>query len=103
MQKNNSFSYLHFDFKQLQTNANQIVTQNLKDFPPETLRKYGLTAKGPDDFLTDIIDLNPEKAAEALKEMVLHKRNPDLSEYEVLDIIRERGLKNTADYIHTLL
>ena len=59
--------------------------------------------KTADDFLTDIIDLNVETAIEAFKEMVLHKKNPDLDEYEVLDRLRKSGLKDTADYLHSLL
>jgi hypothetical protein len=57
----------------------------------------------PDDFLTDIIDLNTEIAIEAFKEMVLNKKNPELDEYEVLNCLRKNGLKDTADYLHALL
>ena len=35
---------------------------NLKDFPSEILDLYGIKAKFPDDFLTDIIDLDAEIA-----------------------------------------
>ncbi len=37
----------------VKTNANIIVTNNLKDFPDEYLSTFGLSAKGADDFLTD--------------------------------------------------
>src|SRR5690606_24098602 len=42
----------------IKTNANVIVTNNLKDFPASYLSSFGITAKTVDDFLTDIIDLN---------------------------------------------
>ena len=42
----------------IKTNANIIVTNNIKDFPIEYLSSFGLSAKTADDFLTDIIDLN---------------------------------------------
>ncbi|SFN30358.1 MULTISPECIES: PIN domain-containing protein [Salegentibacter] len=87
----------------IKTNANVIVTNNIKDFPKEYLASFGLSAKTADDFLTDIIDLNPEQAVEAFKEMVLNRRNPDLNEFEVLDILRNRGLKDTADFLHSQL
>lgn len=87
----------------IKTNANVIVTNNIKDFPEEYLNSFGLSAKTADDFLTDIIDLNPDKAVEAFKEMVLYRRNPDLNEFEVLDILRNRGLKDTADFLHSQL
>lgn len=87
----------------IKTNANIIVTNNLKDFPKEYLATFGLSAKSPDNFLTDIIDLNPDTATKAFKELVLNRRNPDLDEFEVLDIMRKQGLKNAADYLHSQL
>lgn len=87
----------------IKTNANLIITNNLKDFPDKYLASYGLKAKSPDDFLTNIIDLNPNLALKAFKKLVLNKRNPPYDEFEVLGILRNNGLKNTADYLHSLL
>ena len=87
----------------IKTNANLIVTNNLKDFPDKTLNKYGLSVKSADDFLTDIVDLNPEKAVEAFRELVLYRRDPELDEYEVLDALRNNGLESTASYLHSLI
>lgn len=87
----------------IKTNANVIVTNNIKDFPKDYLLSFGLSAKTADDFLTDIIDLNPERATKAFKEMVLYRRKPDLDEFEVLDRLRNRGLKDTADFLHSQL
>ena len=87
----------------IKTNANVIVTNNLKDFPLEVLEPLGISAKSADDFLTDIIDLNPEKAIQAFRKMVMNRRDPDLDEYEVLAALRNNGLKDTADYLHALL
>ncbi|TZF85615.1 PIN domain-containing protein (plasmid) [Pedobacter sp. BS3] len=87
----------------IKINANVIVTNNLKDFPEEYLDSFGLKVKSADDFLTDIIDLNHEQAVTAFKEMVLHKKNPELDEYQVLDMLRKSGLNDTANYLHTLL
>lgn len=75
----------------IKTNANLIVTNNLKDFPEEYLKSFGLSAKSEDDFLTDIIDLDHEKAVEAFKEMVLYKKNPKQDEHEVLDMMKKVG------------
>jgi len=87
----------------IKTNANIIVTNNLKDFPEDYLSRFGLSAKSADDFITDIIDLNHDKAVKAFKKLVLNRRNPDLDEYEVLDILRKNGLKESADYLHSLI
>lgn len=87
----------------IKTNANLIITNNLKDFPQEYLASFGLKAKAPDDFFTDIIDLSHELSVEAFKKLVLNKKNPPYNEFDVLDIFRNNGLKNTADYLHALL
>jgi len=87
----------------IKTNANVIVSNNLKDFPTEYLNRFGLSAKTADDFLTDTIDLNPEKAKSSFNKLVSHKRNPPLTEYEVLDRYRSLDLKDTANYLHSLL
>lgn len=87
----------------IKTNANLIVTNNIKDFPEAYLQSFGLSAKTADDFLTDIIDLNQEQAIAAFKEMVLNKKNPKMDEFDVLNQLRNAGLKDTANYLHTLL
>ena len=87
----------------IKTNANIIVTNNLKDFPEEYLDSFGLKAKSADDFLTDIIDLNANIAIKAFREMVLNKRNPAMDVYQVLDSLRKVGLEDTANYLHALL
>jgi predicted nucleic acid-binding protein len=87
----------------IKTNANVIVTNNLKDFPVDFLASFGLVAKSADDFIADLIDLNHEKAVEAFRKLVLNRRNPDLDEYQVLDNLRKNGLINSADYLHSLL
>ena len=87
----------------IKTNANLIVTNNIKDFPEQYLQSFSLNAKTADDFLTDIIDLNQEQAIAAFKEMVLNKKNPKQDEFEVLNQLRNAGLKDTANYLHALL
>lgn len=87
----------------IKTNANLIITNNLKDFPEEYLSSFGLKAKCADDFLTDIIDLNQEVSIQAFRKLVLNKKNPPLDEYEILDILRKNNLKDTANYLHALL
>lgn len=87
----------------IKTNANVIVTNNLKDFPADYLATYGLSAKSADDFITDTIDLNQELAVKAFITLVQNKRNPDLDQYEVLDRYRKIGLVDSANYLHSLI
>lgn len=87
----------------IKADANLIITNNLKDFPEDYLASFGLKAKAPDDFFTDIIDLNRELSVFAFRKLVLNKKNPPYDEYEVLDILRNNGLKDTANCIHALI
>jgi len=87
----------------IKVNASVIVTNNIKDFPDAVLEVYGIEARTADDFLADIIDLNPEIALEAFMSMVMIKENPPLDEYQVLDHMRKIGLKEAADAIHQRL
>ncbi len=85
------------------TNADLIITNNLKDFPRKYLASFGLKAKIPDDFFTDIIDLNHKLSVLAFRKLVLNKKKPAYNEYDVLDIFRNNGLKDTANYLHGLI
>jgi hypothetical protein len=87
----------------IKTNANLIITNNLKHFPIEYLSAFGLSVKAADDFFTDIIDLNQETSINAFRDLVLNKKNPPLDEYQVLDIFRKNGLIDTANFIHALI
>lgn len=87
----------------IKTNANLIVTNNLKDFPEDYLTSFGLSVKNADDFFTDIIDLNHDTSVRAFRDLVLMKKNPPYDKYEVLDIFRNNGLSDTADYLHALI
>ena len=87
----------------IKTNADLIITNNLKDFPEAYLRSFGLKTKTPDDFFTDIIDLNHDLSVQAFKKLVLNKKRPPYNEYEVLDIFRNNGLTDTANYLHALI
>ncbi|EAY28889.1 conserved hypothetical protein [Microscilla marina ATCC 23134] len=85
----------------IKTNANLIVTNNIKDFPNDYLATFGLVAKSADDFITDTIDLNPDKAVQAFLKLVSGKRNPPMDAYQVLDNFRKVGLTQSADYLHS--
>ncbi len=87
----------------IKINANIIVTNNLKDFPVEYLQSFSLNVKTADDFLTDIIDLNPDQAVAAFKEMVMNKKNPKQDEFAVLNQLRNVGMRDTANYLHAIL
>lgn len=85
------------------TNADLIVTNNLKDFPSNYLENFGLIAKSADDFLADTIDLNQDLAIQSFRKLVMNRKNPDLDEFQVLEALKRNGLRDTANYLHALL
>ncbi|CAN5575813.1 hypothetical protein BH23BAC1_BH23BAC1_11520 [soil metagenome] len=85
----------------IKTNANIIVTNNLKHFPEEYLATFGLSAKDADNIITDTIDLNVNRAVEAFRMLVLNKTKPEVDEFEVLEMFRNNGLNQAADYLHS--
>ena len=87
----------------IKINANLIITNNLKDFPQDYLASFGIKAKCPDDFFTDIIDINPQLSLLAFRKLVLNKKNPPFDAHEILDIFKSNGLIDTADYCHSLI
>ena len=87
----------------IKAKANVIVTNNLKDFPEEMLSQFGIAAISADDFLVDTIDLNPDVAIGAFRNLVLGRRNPDLDEYQVIERLKNAGLRKTADYLRALI
>ena len=67
----------------IKSDANLIVTNNLRHFDNDYLARFGLCAKNADNFITDTIDLNTKLAKEAFMTMVAHRTNPSLDEYEI--------------------
>jgi hypothetical protein len=45
-----------------------IVMYNQKDFPEECLRPFGITAKHPDQFMSNLFDLSPPTVAEVVRD-----------------------------------
>ncbi len=57
--------------------ADTLVTFNLRDFPRESVNAHGLRVQAPDDFLLDLIDLEPSLVIRALgRQSARHKREP---------------------------
>lgn len=62
--------------------ANAIITNNIKDFPPFCLEDYGILCQTPDEFLGHQFDLNPPLVMERLDQQaaVIHHTRTDLIE-----------------------
>lgn len=83
----------------LKTKADVIVTDNVKDFPPERLRAFGLDARAADEFVADTIMLDEGRAVPALRRMRDRFRKPDLTPDALLLRMEAVGLTETADVL----
>lgn len=80
----------------IHTNAQVLVTDNLKDFPPDELGKFGVELKSSDEFISDTITLHEQTAFGALKTMRVGYQNPALSTGKIIQFAESRGLMTTA-------
>ena len=80
----------------IHSGASLIVTFNLKDFPAETLRPYNLTAQHPDDFILDLLDLQPALVCQAVANQRRTLKNPPKTVDEYLDTLLKQGLTQTV-------
>ncbi len=76
--------------------AQLIITDNLKDFPEDTLSEFAIEAIDADEFLSRTFDLYPEAAIEALKMMRQSYRNPPFSQSEFVFDLTAKGLPKLA-------
>lgn len=73
-----------------------IMTQNLQDFPPDTLKRYGIEAQHPDDFLVSHLNLAPGIFCGAVRKVRARLKNPPYSVDDYLATLTRQGLVVTA-------
>ena len=76
-----------------------IVTENVKDFPSSTLASLNLEAKTADEFIADAVDLDPNLAIGALRDMRQRLKNPNLTSNEMLARMESVGLASAASVL----
>lgn len=76
----------------IRAGADLIVTFNLKDFPEEALKPYGIEAQHPDDFLTFQMGLAPNVVCAAAKRHRASLINPRKGVEEYLATLEAQGL-----------
>ena len=82
--------------------AQAIVTFNLKDFPADKLAPHGLEALHPDDFIVDLLDLDPGAVYGAVQRQSAALKNPRMSVVEVLARLEEQGLARSVAKLRDL-
>lgn len=84
-------------------NAAAIVTDNVKHFQIEALDRWELHAISSDDFLLDVLDLNPSMVLSSLIEMVGRRKNPPVTVEEILVALESANVPRFAREVGAIL
>jgi predicted nucleic acid-binding protein len=76
--------------------AHAIVTDNVKDFPPEALAPYGIELMTADDFLVNQFHLDPDNVIAKLEAQANKKRSTRM---DLLQLLETRGAPNFAQIV----
>lgn len=77
-------------------NAEVIVTANLKDFPGECIAEFDVEVLHPDEFISELFDLNHALALQAVAEQRANMKKPPKSVDEYLEALLRQGLPMTV-------
>lgn len=83
----------------IRSQSSVILTFNLKDFPEAELEKYDVEAQHPDEFISDLIDLNAARVLAAIAKHRQSLKNPPKSSKEYLDTLLQQGLPETVSQL----
>lgn len=72
-------------------NAEVIVTSNLRDFPEDALKPYGIEAQSPDEFLENLFDLDPDGMTRIIVEQARDLNSPQMTVDDVLRAIGQHA------------
>ncbi|PSF37058.1 PIN domain-containing protein [Aphanothece hegewaldii CCALA 016] len=87
----------------IQTQADFIVTFNLKDFPDSVLDLYEIEAIHPDEFIIELIERDSKTVAQAAEKQRSTLKNPPLTRDRYLEILKQQGLPKTVNLLTDLL
>lgn len=80
----------------IRAKAEVIVTLNQKDFPAAALAEFDIEALHPDEFISDLFDLNHALALEAVRRQRHSLRHPPMSVDDFLKMLLKQGLPMTV-------
>lgn len=83
----------------IRTGASAIITFNLKDFPEKALKPHGIDAISPDEFILDVIGLEPEAVLDSAQKTWMRLKNPPLTWEAHLKSLSRCGLVSTAKWL----
>ncbi|HHR5882922.1 TPA: PIN domain-containing protein [Providencia alcalifaciens] len=80
----------------IKCHAKIIVTLNLKDFPKESMDQLEIEALHPDEFISDLFDLNHALALSAVRRQRLSLTKPEININEYFATLLRQGLPMTV-------
>ena len=80
----------------IEAQAQVIVTNNLRDFPANTLEPFGLEAQQPDDFILRIIAQDPLAVRDTVETHQQALKNPPKTPSEYLTTLSNQNLPKTV-------
>lgn len=80
----------------IKCHAKIIVTLNLKDFPKESMDQLEIEALHPDEFISDLFDLNHALALSAVRRQRLSLTKPEININEYFAALLRQGLPMTV-------
>lgn len=83
--------------------ADAIVTFNLKDFPTDYVRQFGIEVLHPDDFVMNQVDLNQVACLAAIKAMRAGWNSPAYTAMQLVEFYARIGLTQTSDFLRSAI
>ena len=83
----------------IRTQAQAVVTENLRDFPEAVLIGFGLEARCADGFIADTIALDEGRAIAAIRKMRERLRKPELGPEDLIRSLEANSLVETASIL----
>jgi hypothetical protein len=83
----------------IRAGAEHIITENLKDFPANTLEPLGIEAVSADDFLSSTFELYPAEGVATLRAMRIDYKNPPFTPAEFIFDLQAKGMPKLASLL----
>lgn len=82
--------------------ADVIITSNVKDFPESILSNYDIGVQSPDEFISNLINLNRKKCLKALENQIKSLNHPPKTREEVLKTLANFDLIKSVDLLKNI-
>ena len=83
----------------IQSNSKWIVTANLKDFPNDYLKEFGVEAISADNYIASLFSKETDLAYSAFRNQLIRLQNPILNKSQILEIFLKLELHKTHSFI----